>query len=42
MVTYGSAVWHGRTELVITRKTLEKVQRLACLCITGAIRLTPT
>jgi len=35
-------VWHRKTELVTTRKTLEKVQRLACLCITGSMRSTPT
>ena len=42
MITYGAVVWHGRTELATTRKILEKVQRLACLCITGAMRSAPT
>jgi len=42
MITYGAAVWHGKTELATTRKTLEKMQRLECLCITEALRSTPT
>jgi len=42
MITYGAVVWHRKTENATTRKTLEKMQRLACLCITGAMRSTPT
>jgi len=34
MITYVAAVCHRKTELATTRKTLEKVQRLAYLCIT--------
>jgi len=40
--TYDHIVWHKKTELATTRKTLEKVQRFACLCITGAMRSTTT
>jgi len=42
MTTYGAAVWHRRTEFATTSKTIEKVQRLACLCITGPMKSTPT
>ncbi|XP_055850655.1 uncharacterized protein LOC129915201 [Episyrphus balteatus] len=42
IITYGAVVWHKRTELVTTKKTLNKVQRLACLCITGSMRTCPT
>lgn len=42
IVTYGSVVWAGRVQLTTARNSLSKVQRLACLCITGAIRSCPT
>ena len=41
-VTYAAVVWWRRTELVTARRELDKIQRLACLCITGALRTTPT
>jgi len=37
IITYGAVVWHRKTELATTRKTLEKVQKL-----TGATRSTLT
>jgi len=42
MIIYGAVVWHRKTELATTKKTLEMVQRFACLCITGAMRSTLT
>ena len=42
MMTYGSYVWWPKLEQRIARAELTKVQRIACLAITGAIRSTPT
>ena len=41
-LTYGAIAWAKRTNLTTTKETLNKVQRLACLCITGAMRTCPT
>ncbi len=42
MLTFAAVVWWPRTELGIAQMQLGRVQRLACLCITGAVRTTPT
>ena len=42
IITYGAVVWSERTKLCCGKKDLEKIQRLACLCITGAMRTCPT
>lgn len=42
IITYGAIAWADRTKLQATKKKLEKVQRLACICITGAMRTCPT
>ena len=42
IITYGAVAWVKRTKLCTTRKILGKVQRLACICITGALRTCPT
>ena len=42
ILTYGSTVWINSLEKNCTNKTLEKIQRTACLMITGAMKSTPT
>ena len=43
MLLYAAIVWWSRAESTITcQQQLAKVQRLACICITGAVRSTPT
>ena len=42
IVTYGAVVWAHSTERKTITKKLEKVQRLACLMITGGMKSTPT
>ncbi|KAL1447090.1 hypothetical protein WDU94_000567 [Cyamophila willieti] len=42
MVTYGSIVWWLKVEQVQAKLALGKLQRLACLCITSAMKSTPT
>uniref|UniRef100_A0A170VB71 Reverse transcriptase n=1 Tax=Triatoma infestans TaxID=30076 RepID=A0A170VB71_TRIIF len=41
IITYGAVAWYSRTNLEKVEKILDKVQRLACLCTTGAIRTCP-
>ena len=41
-VTYASLVWWPGCQTVSATKKLSKIQRLACLGITGAVRTTPT
>ena len=41
-VTYASLVWWPGCQTASAMKTLSKIQRLACLGITGAVRTTPT
>ncbi|XP_048002927.1 uncharacterized protein LOC125239400 [Leguminivora glycinivorella] len=41
-VLYGAVIWWHRTHIGEYRKNLTKVQRLACLMMTGAMRTTPT
>jgi ribonuclease HI len=42
MVTYAAAVWWPKTEQRAAQLLLQKIQRLACLSITGAMRTCPT
>ena len=42
MVTYASFVWWPRAELATASAELQKVQRLACLLTTGAMKSAPT
>ena len=41
-LTYGSLVWWRSVESKTMVKEIYKLQRLACLCITGALKTTPT
>jgi hypothetical protein len=41
-ISFASLVWRPGCQTASTKKRLSKVQRLACLGITGAIRTTPT
>ena len=42
MLMYGSLVWIKGVKGAVIKKELVKVQRLACLMITRAMRSTPT
>ena len=42
MLCYEAIVWWPRVRLRSVASQLEHVQRLACLCVTGAMRTTPT
>jgi len=42
MITHAAVVWCPRVELGVAITMLDRLQRLACLAITGAIRTTPT
>ena len=42
MMVYGSVVWWPKVQQVTAAKNLQRVQRLACLGITGAMKGTPT
>ena len=42
MITYGSLVWWPAVRKVTCRSRLSQVQRLACLCMSGAFRTTPS
>lgn len=42
IILYGSVVWWPRTLKSTCRDDLMKVQRMACMAITGAFRTTPT
>ncbi len=41
-ITYGAAVWWPKVMQEKTRQELSKIQRMACLGITGAMKTTPT
>ena len=41
-LTFASLVWWPGCQMASAKKKLSKVQRLACLGITGASRTTPT
>jgi hypothetical protein len=42
ILTYGAMVWWTRVNYNVRRMELNKLQRLACLAITGAMKTTPT
>ena len=42
MICFAAVVWWPRVELGIAKQHLGRVQRLACLSITGALHTTPT
>ncbi|GAB0090086.1 Odorant receptor [Sergentomyia squamirostris] len=42
IITYGCLVWWNKTTQVTASKQLQKVQRLACLTVTGAFKTCPT
>ncbi|XP_017465837.1 PREDICTED: uncharacterized protein LOC108358852 [Rhagoletis zephyria] len=42
ILLYGALVWWTAANKISYRKPLERLQRLAALCITGALRTTPT
>jgi hypothetical protein len=42
MIIYGSLIWWVKVNQRQVAGKLSSVQRLACLCITGVIRSTPT
>lgn len=41
-ITYASVVWWTKVDEKLACTKLSRIQRLACLCITGAMRSTPT
>jgi hypothetical protein len=41
VLTYGSTVWWLRVRYNVSRTELSKIQRLACLVFTGAMKTTP-
>jgi len=41
-ITFASLVWWPGSQTASAQKKLSRVQRLACLGITGAMRTTPT
>jgi hypothetical protein len=41
-VTFASMVWWPGFQTASAKKSLDRIQRLACLEITGAMRTTPT
>jgi ribonuclease HI len=42
MITYAAYVWWPRTEQTTAQAELTKIQRIACLAVTGATRSAPT
>jgi hypothetical protein len=42
IVTYAATIWWPRVKLKASQAELSKLQRLACLGITGAVRTAPT
>jgi hypothetical protein len=42
IVTYAATVWWPRFKFKTSRAELSKLQRIACLGITGAVKTTPT
>jgi len=41
IITDGAAAWYNKIRQDTATQTISKVQRLACLCITGAMRTCP-
>jgi len=42
MMTYGAIVWSGALDMAKSPALLDRVQRLVCVCITGAMKTSPT
>jgi len=42
IITYASVVWWCKVEQITVRERLGSLQRMACLCITGAMSTAPT
>jgi len=42
ILTYGAIAWGDRARISTTKVKLHKLQRMACVCMTGAIRTSPT
>ena len=42
IISYAAIVWWPRVQLKSVQRQLNKIQRLACLYITGCVRTTPT
>ncbi|XP_052842614.1 uncharacterized protein LOC128256356 [Drosophila gunungcola] len=42
ILTYGALAWGKRAKLISMQNQLGKLQRLACVCMTGAMRTCPT
>ncbi|XP_050535077.1 uncharacterized protein LOC126902096 [Daktulosphaira vitifoliae] len=42
MILHGALVWWTRTALITARKEFSRIQRMAAMAITGALRTTPT
>lgn len=42
MLCYAAIIWWPRVRQITAASQLEHVQRLACLCVTGAMKTTPT
>jgi len=42
ILTYGSIAWDDTARLSTTKVKLHKLQRMACVCKTGAMRTCPT
>ena len=42
IINYASSVWWKKTQQKKAQEKLSRIQRLACLGITGAMRTTPT
>jgi hypothetical protein len=41
ILTYGSTIWWLRVRYKVSRAELSTLQRLACLAVTGAMKMTP-
>jgi len=42
ILTYGAIAWGDRARLSTTKAKLHKLQKMACVCMTGAMRTCPT
>jgi hypothetical protein len=42
VLTYSSTVWWPKVRYNVKRTQLSKIQRLACVATTGAMKITPT
>jgi len=42
MMSHGCVVWWPRLDIARARKEIDEIQRLVCICVTGAMRTTAT